>query len=401
MEANKDNEIKSKITLIEKKINDDLSLIPEYKLLTVYSKLSKIINQDDRKYLILRNKFIFIDKTLTGYINLKDFYDVLNNNLPLEPDELKLLLCDPALRNKINPNLYQYKPFFDLVRHFKENDLLKMKQEYNQEQNPYIIKLKNEIKEKKVDLNNLWKKIFKNEITCTKENFHLFFEELKPKYNFHKIEIEYIFDIICVIGENNIKYENFVNIMKKKSVEDIRVIYFKGLKEFKQKEKEKKEEQDNLLINYYPNVLENNNTQVENSNENTKYLVIKGEDIINKTQNKNEINNNSNNNDSKNENFILGNIQTKPINDSENLNNLKTTPQKEIKSISGTLNISESLVIKAKPKTNEKESLNKNENDKNETSKIIYKKYKNIILKYLKFKIKIQNKKYIQLTKKK
>ena len=375
MEANKDNEIKSKITLIEKKINDDLTLIPEYKLLTVYSKLSKIINQDDRKYLILRNKFIFIDKTLTGYINLKDFYDVLNNNLPLEPDELKLLLCDPALRNKINPNLYQYKPFFDLVRHFKENDLLKMKQEYNQEQNPYIIKLKNEIKEKKVDLNNLWKNIFKNEIKCTKENFHLFFEELKPKYNFHKIEIEYIFDIICVIGENNIKYENFVNIMKKKSVEDIRVIYFKGLKEFKQKEKEKKEEQDNLLINYYPNVLENNNTQVENSNENTKYLVIKGEDIINKTQNKNEINNNSNNNDSKNENFILGNIQTKPINDSENLNNLKATPQKEIKSISGTLNISESLVIKAKPKTNEKESLNKNENDKNETSKIIYKKY--------------------------
>ena len=97
MEANKDNEIKSKITLIEKKINDDLSLIPEYKLLTVYSKLSKIINQDDRKYLILRNKFIFIDKTLTGYINLKDFYDVLNNNLPLEPDELKAMVS--AIRN--------------------------------------------------------------------------------------------------------------------------------------------------------------------------------------------------------------------------------------------------------------------------------------------------------------
>ena len=258
MKENKEDEIQSKIALIEKQINDDLTLIPEYKLLTVYNKLSKIINKDDRKYLILRNKFIFIDKTLTGYINLKDFYDVLNNNLPLEPDELKLLLCDPALRNKINPNLYQYKPFFDLVRHFKENDLLKMKQEYNQEQNPYIIKLKNEIKEKKVDLNNLWKNAFKNGIKCTKENFNLFFIELKPTYNFHKIEIEYIFDIICEIGENNIKYENFRNIMNKKTTEDIRVIYFKGLKEFRQKEKEKeKEEQDKLLINYYPNVLEN------------------------------------------------------------------------------------------------------------------------------------------------
>ena len=199
--------------------------------------------------------------------------------------------------------------------------------------------------------------------------------ELKPKYNFHKIEIEYIFDILCPIGENNIKYEHFINIMKKKSVEDLRVIYFKGLKEFKQKEKEKKEEQDNLLINYYPNVLENNNTQIENLDENTKYVVIKGENIINNTKNKNEINNNSNINDSKNVNFILGKVQTKPIDESENLNNLKTTPQKEIKSISGTLNISESLVIKAKPKINEKESLSKNENDKNESNKIIYKKY--------------------------
>ena len=376
MKENKEDEIQSKIALIEKQINDDLTLIPEYKLLTVYNKLSKIINKDDRKYLILRNKFIFIDKTLTGYINLKDFYDVLNNNLPLEPDELKLLLCDPALRNKINPNLYQYKPFFDLVRHFKENDLLKMKQEYNQEQNPYIIKLKNEIKEKKVDLNNLWKNVFKNGIKCTKENFNLFFIELKPTYNFHKIEIEYIFDIICEIGENNIKYENFRNIMNKKTTEDIRVIYFKGLKEFRRKEKEKeKEEQDNLLINYYPNVLENNNAQVENLNENTKYLIIKGEEILNNTKNKNEISNNINNNENKNDTFILGNIQVEKNDNLENLNDLKNKQPKEIKSISGILNISESLVIKAKPKTIEKESLNKNENEKNESSKIIYKKY--------------------------
>ena len=156
MNGYKDEEqIKSKINEIEKRINDDLSLIPEYKLLTVYNKISKIIKNDDRKYLILRNKFIFIDKTLTGYINLQDFYNILNNNLPLEKDELKILLCDPVLRNKINPNLYQYKPFFDLIRRFKETDLLKMKQEYNQEQNPYIIKLKDEIKTKKVNIKKL------------------------------------------------------------------------------------------------------------------------------------------------------------------------------------------------------------------------------------------------------
>ena len=106
MKNNNDEEdIKSGVINADKQINDDLLLIPEYKLLTVYNKLSKIINQNDQIYLILRNKFLFIDKTLTGYINLKDFYDILTHNLPLEKDELKLILCDPALRNKINPKL--------------------------------------------------------------------------------------------------------------------------------------------------------------------------------------------------------------------------------------------------------------------------------------------------------
>ena len=372
MTENKDEEeIKSKIMLVDKQINEDLSLIPEYKLLLVYSKLSKLINNDDRKYLILRNKFIFIDKTLTGYINLKDFYDILNNNLPLEKDELKILLCDPALRSKINPNLYQYKPFFDLVRHFKETDLLKMKQEYNQEQNPYIIKLKDEIKSKKVELNQLWLNVYKNGIKCTKENFNLLFVELKPNYNFHKLEIEYIFYIICNIGEDNIKYEHFRAIMKKKYAEDIRIIYFKGLKEFRKKEKEKKEENENLLINYYPNVLENNNTQTENNDENTKYLVIKGENIINKKEENKSNNTNINNK----ENFILGNIQTKSNDNTENIHNLKNIQERNINSISGTLDISESLAIKAKPKDKENETLKENNSELKIRDKILYKKY--------------------------
>ena len=245
MTENKDEEeIKSKIMLVDKQINEDLSLIPEYKLLLVYSKLSKLINNDDRKYLILRNKFIFIDKTLTGYINLKDFYDILNNNLPLEKDELKILLCDPALRSKINPNLYQYKPFFDLVRHFKETDLLKMKQEYNQEQNPYIIKLKDEIKSKKVELNQLWLNVYKNGIKCTKENFNLLFVELKPNYNFHKLEIEYIFYIICNIGEDNIKYEHFRAIMKRIS----ELFILRGLKNLEKRKKKKKKKMKICLL---------------------------------------------------------------------------------------------------------------------------------------------------------
>ena len=370
---NEEEDVKSKILNAEKQINDDLSLIPEYKLLTVYNKLSKIISQNDQIYLILRNKFIFIDKTLTGYINLKDFYDILTHNLPLDKDELKLVLCDPALRNKINPKLYQYKPFFDLVRNFKEIDLLKMKQEYNIVQNPYIIKLKKEIKSKNVDLKKLWDDSFKNGMQCTKENFHLLFVELKPNNYFHILEIEYIFDIICKIGENNIKFEYFRDVMKKKTSPDIRVIYFKGLKEFKQKEKEQNDEKEKLLINYYPNVLENTNNNpinLESTNENTKYLIIKGEEIINNMENINE----KNSNDNKNEQFILGNQTNNDKNVLQSSGDYNT-PRKKINTIMDTLQISESLVIKAQPKINESQQIKDFVNDKRESKSIQYKKY--------------------------
>ena len=376
MKNNNDEEdIKSKIINADKQINDDLLLIPEYKLLTVYNKLSKIINQNDQIYLILRNKFLFIDKTLTGYINLKDFYDILTHNLPLEKDELKLILCDPALRNKINPKLYQYKPFFDLVRNFKEIDLLKMKQEYNIVQNPFIIKLKNELKSKKIDIKKLWDDSFKNGIQCTKENFNLLFVELKPDKYFHNLEIEYIFDIICKIGENNIKFEYFRDVMKKKTVPDIRVIYFKGLKELKEQEKENNEEKEKLLINYYPNVLENTNNNpinIENTNENTKYLIIKGEEIINNSENLNE----KNNIDNKNEQFILGNSSVS-VNDSNILKSSAdfNTPKKKINTILDTLKISESLVIKAQPNINESQQIKDFVIDKKENKSIQYKKY--------------------------
>ena len=370
MKNNNDEEdIKSKIINADKQINDDLLLIPEYKLLTVYNKLSKIINQNDQIYLILRNKFLFIDKTLTGYINLKDFYDILTHNLPLEKDELKLILCDPALRNKINPKLYQYKPFFDLVRNFKEIDLLKMKQEYNIVQNPFIIKLKNELKSKKIDIKKLWDDSFKNGIQCTKENFNLLFVELKPDKYFHNLEIEYIFDIICKIGENNIKFEYFRDVMKKKTVPDIRVIYFKGLKELKEQEKENNEEKEKLLINYYPNVLENTNNNpinIENTNENTKYLIIKGEEIINNSENLTE----KNNIDNENEQFIS-------VNDSNILKSSAdfNTPKKKINTILDTLKISESLVIKAQPNINESQQIKDFVIDKKENKSIQYKKY--------------------------
>ena len=406
-----EEEIKSKIKSIEKQINEDLLLIPEYQLLSVYNKLNKIIVKDEKKYIILRNKFMFLDKTLTGYINLKDFYNILRSNLPLEKDELKILLCDPALKSKINPNLYQNKPFFDSVRNFKKTELLKMEKEYNIEQNQYIINIKQEIINKKIDIKDMWEKCFnQNNILCTKDKFYLLFQEINFDYKYHKLEIEYIFDIICKIGEDNIKFEYFKDIMKKKYSEDIRIIYFKRIKELKRQEKEKVEEKEKLLINYYPNVLENNINMIsESSNEekNTKYVIIKGEETLNslnndiienfnnnKLEQKGEINNN-------NEKFILG--QTNQ--NTSNIQQISDNTQKEkvINSMAGTLDISESLAFKSTAKKDESHSLIKDELNKNKTS-IIYKKYFNQIYDVQKdednekYNTMIMNKKSLKLS---
>ena len=185
--------------------------------------------------------------------------------------------------------------------------------------------------------------------------------------------------------------------MRKKNFEDIRVIYFKGLKEFRKKEKDKKEEkEEKLLINYYPNVLDNN-THNENPDANTKYLVIKGENIINKKES-NDIS----------EHFILGNIKSKPNENTENINNDNIIPKQDIKSISGKIDITESLVIKAIPKNVESESLNKINEVIKENDTIRYKKYypkvydiKNDISKEKKYTINNEKSKESKKTEKK
>ena len=344
----KDEEkIKSKIESVEKEINEDLSLIPEYQLLTVYDKINKILNENERKFSILKKKFLFKDKTLTGYLNLRDFHDILNNNLTLEKDELKILLCDPALRHKINPNLYQYKPFLDKLSNFNENALSKMKYEYNIEQNKYLTDLRNTIKIKNIDLEKVWNNIYKDNMKCTKNNFYLFFNEIKSNYAYHYLEIEYIFNLISEKvkeGEDYIKLETFQKIMRRRADSDLRVLFFKKIK--KEKEKEEKKDEEKILINYYPNILDNNantNNNINNENNNnekTNYIILKEEQ---------NINNDNNNEENNNEKFILGNINPNTsLNDS-----IKEQQNKIVNTVVQKFELPQSLIFDGQSQNNE------------------------------------------------
>ena len=323
-------EIKAKIESVEKEINDDLSFIPEYRIMKVYNKINEILIKDNKKFSVLKKKFLFKDKTLTGYLNLKDFYDILNNNLSLEKDELKILLCDPILINKINPNLYQYKPFLDKISNYDENEIIKMKREYNIEQNKYLTDLRNIIKLKNIDIKKIWNNTYKDNMKCTKDNFYLLFNEINSNYTYHHLEIEYIFDLICQKGEDSIKFEIFQKIMNKRVGEDLRVLYFKKIQ--KDKEREEKKEGEKILINYYPNILENN--KINDNGDKTNYLILKGGTSINDLNPGNE---------NKNERFILENIN--PNNSDNNLSNENINRQNKTVSLVHKLEIPKSLVF--------------------------------------------------------
>ena len=371
--------IQAKIESVEKEINEDLALIPEYQLLQVYSKINKIVTEDENKFAILKNKFIFIDKTLTGYINLKDFYDILHNNLSLEKDELKILLCDPVLRNKINPNLYQYKPFLTRISDFHENDIIQMRQEYNIYQNKYIIELRNNIKVKNIDIKKLWENTFRENTKCTKNNFYLLFNGINSSYSYHYLEIEYIFNLIKKKDEDFLSFEDFNNILGKSRGEDLRVVFFKKIKE--EREKEKKKEEEKLLINYYPNMMDNNaNNNINNDNEvgkeKTNYIILKEQQVINDdSQGKNENKPGEQiNNLTSNPQFILGESNNN-LNQDINSNNTNNKQIKHDNQIVEGFEITESLInpIKSQDLSKNdttKENINSNgQNKASETSK--------------------------------
>jgi len=371
--------IQAKIESVEKEINEDLALIPEYQLLQVYSKINKIVTEDENKFAILKNKFIFIDKTLTGYINLKDFYDILHNNLSLEKDELKILLCDPVLRNKINPNLYQYKPFLTRISDFHENDIIQMRQEYNIYQNKYIIELRNNIKVKNIDIKKLWENTFRENTKCTKNNFYLLFNGINSSYSYHYLEIEYIFNLIKKKDEDFLSFEDFNNILGKSRGEDLRVVFFKKIKE--EREKEKKKEEEKLLINYYPNMMDNNtnnniNSDNEVAKEKTNYIILKEQQVINDdSQGKNENKPGEQiNNLTSNPQFILGESNNN-LNQDINSNNTNNKQIKHDNQIVEGFEITESLInpIKSQDLSKNdttKENINSNgQNKASETSK--------------------------------
>jgi len=371
--------IQAKIESVEKEINEDLALIPEYQLLQVYSKINKIVTEDENKFAILKNKFIFIDKTLTGYINLKDFYDILHNNLSLEKDELKILLCDPVLRNKINPNLYQYKPFLTRISDFHENDIIQMRQEYNIYQNKYIIELRNNIKVKNIDIKKLWENTFRDNTKCTKNNFYLLFNGINSSYSYHYLEIEYIFNLIKKKDEDFLSFEDFNNILGKSRGEDLRVVFFKKIKE--EREKEKKKEEEKLLINYYPNMMDNNannniNSDNEVGKEKTNYIILKEQQVINDdSQGKNENKPGEQiNNLTSNPQFILGESNNN-LNQDINSNNTSNKQIKHDNQIVEGFEITESLINPIKShdlskNDTTKENINSNgQNKASETSK--------------------------------
>ena len=317
IQAQKGDPIKiaqEKIENAKKYIEEELSKIEEFQISKIYQKFFDNIVNVEQKYLILKNKFESKDKAAIGYISYNDFIDVIDEFLVLSNDELKILFSDPILINDINNNLYQYKPFLKKILNYSENEMSILNQEFNLEFNPYIIDLRNIIKDMKLDIRNIWSKTLNGDLLCDKKNFHLLFEKESLGKYYYDLEIDYIFSLFSSPENNLVKFKTFKDAISRQPYLDKRLFYQHKLK--------------SLHDSNYFTSNNNNIKSVKNENkEQLKYSTLKTSIMdINKenyyNENKNVIESKQNKNTTNRMNII-------PVNN--NINNKTENLKSNIK----------------------------------------------------------------------
>ena len=286
------------IDLINEKIeNENMRIKYEmendknFRLKNLYFKFYSKLKQGEL-YFITQNKFYLKDKSLIGYISKREFSEILDDIILLSNNEIETLFESLP---KAKGELYNYQIFLEKIKESNEKELIQLKKDYNINYNNYIRLLRNIIKERNLDLRNMWVNAFGGELNCNKNNFNLLFEKNKIG-NFHPLESEYIFSLINPDNEI-LKFKQFYDVINKK-VEEIEHLKLKDI---------------NTNKNFY------NENNIENPDKIVNTLIYKNNNINNYNQN---INNQNNKIDKELYNEVSQNLQN-IINKSENNNQNK------------------------------------------------------------------------------
>ena len=254
-----------KINYAKGRINEDIKNYPPFVMTNLYYQLKtkQSATQLNNDYLL--NLFVQKDPQNSNYISFDDFFNEINQ-LYVPTDNEKNIIINEI--NKENPNAdnnqIPYKQFYEFVKNVNENDIKRIKRDFNLKNNQYIINIRNKVKNNGININNEWVTKNNGKTSISKDEFAFFlnksnlFDDNNP---FSNDETDYIFSIISLNG-NEVNLREFEKAMNEVEYDP---------SSYKKYPRGNQDLNNNQRVNKQVFKNDNNNLQDKNNKTNEEY----------------------------------------------------------------------------------------------------------------------------------
>ena len=203
-----------RVELAKNNLQNSLNNNKDYVLLKIYQKIKEAQSPLDIKLQRLKQEMQSNDQNQTGFINVDQFKNIINDRVILNDNENEILLNH---LNENNPHLNEQKvPFVDFVNkvnNITEEEIQRKEKILSQRNSPYINVMRDNINNNNINIRNLWADLNSGKKYVTKSEFINFLDVSNICDSPLEIEEkEYIADILSDDGLN-VEFSKFNNVL--------------------------------------------------------------------------------------------------------------------------------------------------------------------------------------------
>ena len=253
-----------RVELAKNNLQNSLNNNKDYVLLKIYQKIKEAQSPLDIKLQRLKQEMQSNDQNQTGFINVEQFKNIINDRVILNDNENEILLNH---LNENNPHLNEQKvPFVDFVNkvnNITEEEIQRKEKILSQRNSPYINVMRDNINNNNINIRNLWADLNNGKKYVTKSEFINFLDVSNICDSPLEIEEkEYIADILSDDGLN-VEFSKFNNVLSQQESNEAS----EALNEIKNTVNTIRRESKGLS-GFNPNNINNNNNNNINNNDN-------------------------------------------------------------------------------------------------------------------------------------
>ena len=204
-----------KINYVKEKMDNEIRNYPPFVMLNLYNQLKNKQSSVQLNTNHLYNTFVSKDPQNTGLVNKNDFFNIIKEFYITNQNEENIIVNE---LNNNNPNYIPYQTFCESVKNANEDDIKRIKREFNMKNNPYIVNIRKFVHDNNININNNWSNVNQRKITLSNDEFINFLENGNIIDNNNPLEIQemnYIFEIISPNG-NEVHFKEFEKAMNEK-----------------------------------------------------------------------------------------------------------------------------------------------------------------------------------------